>query len=123
MTTLIFFASLLALCALIAFKVFEIKVRKIHFVTNLWQKGDEEIHKFIHNMVFFYNRYKKISNIFIFEFLPSYFYELIVKLKDYISKRYYSAGDGFRGRRILRTNGSVSFFLEQLADDKPTNNQ
>ena len=39
-------------------------------------------------------------------------------MKDYVSKKYYSTGDGFRGRRVLRSNGSVSFFLERLSDDK-----
>lgn len=118
MTTILFFVSLFVLSALIGSKVFEIKVRKIDSLSNLFAKGDEKIHKIIELCNFKYNRYKKIAHIFVFEFLPSYAYEILVKMKDYVSKRYYSSADGFRGRRILRSNGSVSFFLERLSDDK-----
>lgn len=118
MTTILFFVSLFVLATLVGSKVFEIKVRKIHAFSNAFAKGDEKIHKVIDLLVFKYNRYKKISHIFVFEFLPSYAYEILVKMKDYVSKKYYSSADGFRGRRVLRSNGSVSFFLERLSDDK-----
>lgn len=100
-------------------KIFEIKVRKIHFLANIFIKGDEKIHKLIGIAILKYNHYKKIAHIFTFEFLPSYAYELLIRMKDYVSKKYYSAGDEFRGRRVLRSNGSVSFFLERLAETKP----
>ena len=118
MTTILFFVSLFVLASLIGSKVFEIKVRRIDFLSSVFAKGDERLHQLIDLVVFKYNRYKKISHIFIFEFIPSYAYELLVRMKDYVSKKYYSAGDGFRGRRVLRSNGSVSFFLERLSDDK-----
>jgi hypothetical protein len=118
MTTIIFLVSLAVLTGLVASKVFEIKVKKIHFLSDTFAKGDEYIHRLIDLAVYKYNRYKKISNIFIFEFLPSYLYELLVKSKDWVSKKYYSAGDNFRGRRVLKSNGSVSFFLERLSEDK-----
>ena len=118
MTTIIFFISLFVLSGLVISKVFEIKVKKIHFLSNTFAKGDEQIHKLIELGVFKYNRYRKIANIFVFEFLPSYLYEILVKSKDYVSKQYYSAGDSFRGRRVLKSNGSVSFFLERLSESK-----
>lgn len=118
MTTILFFVSLFVLASLVGSKVFERKVRKIDVLSNIFAKGDERIHKLIDLGVFKYNRYKKISHIFVFEFLPSYAYELLVKMKDYVSKKYYSSADGFRGRRVLRSNGSVSFFLERLSEDK-----
>ncbi|KND48191.1 MAG: hypothetical protein AB201_01170 [Parcubacteria bacterium C7867-006] len=118
MTTILFFVSLFVLASLVGSKVFEIKVRKIESLSSIFAKGDEQIHKLIDLAIFKYNRYKKIAHIFVFEFIPSYIYELLVKMKDYVSKKYYSSADGFRGRRVLRTNGSVSFFLERLADDK-----
>ncbi len=119
MTSIILFiVSLFVLCGLIASKVFEIKFNKIHFFSKWITSWDEKIHKLIEVLIFKYNRYKKISNIFLFEFIPSYAYEILVKMKDYVSKKYYSAGDDFRGRRVLRSNGSVSFFLERLGDDK-----
>lgn len=99
-------------------KFFEIKFNKIHFLSGIFMKGDEKIHKLIELSVFKYNRYKKIANIFVFEFLPSFLYEVLIKMKDYVSKKYYSAGSQFHGRRVLRSNGAVSFFLEQLSEDK-----
>lgn len=118
MTTIIFLVSLIVLVGLVSSKVFERKVKKIHFISNTFAKGDEKIHKLIDLLVYKYNRYKKISNIFVFEFLPSYLYEVLVKSKDYVAKKYYTAGDSFRGRRVLKSNGSVSFFLERLSEDK-----
>ncbi len=118
MTTILFFVSLFALSVLIGSKVFEIKVRRIDVLSNLFAKGDEKIHKIIELVNFKYNRYKKIAHIFMFEFLPSYAYEILVKMKDYVSKKYYSSAYNFRGRRVLRSNGSVSFFLERLSEDK-----
>jgi hypothetical protein len=119
MTTTFFFVSLVALCALLASKSIEIKLKRGHFISNLFKMGDESIHNLIDTLIFKYHRYKIITNIFIFEFLPSYAYEMLVKAKDYVSKKYYSTENGFRGRRILKTNGSVSFFLERLSEDKP----
>ncbi|MFZ2621408.1 MAG: hypothetical protein WAX85_03345 [Minisyncoccia bacterium] len=118
MTIILFIVSMFGIGIMIASKVFEIKVRKIHFLAKIFTKGDEKIHKTISVVTFKYYRYKKIIEIFVFEFLPSYLYELLVKMKDFVSKKYYSAGDNFRGRKILRNNGSVSFFLERLSDDK-----
>ncbi len=107
-----------AIGTMLCSKIFEIKVRKIHFLANMFMKGDEKIHKLIGMAVLKYNQYKKIARIFIFEFLPSYMYEKLTHMKDFVSKKYYSYGDELRGRRVLRTNGSVSFFLERLAEDK-----
>lgn len=118
MTTIIFLVSLTVLTGLVSSKVFELKVKKIHFISNAYTKGDEQIHKLIELGVYKYNRYKKISNIFLFEFLPSYLYEILVKSKDYVARKYYTAGNSFRGRRVLKSNGSVSFFLERLSEDK-----
>ncbi len=119
MINILFIVSLIAICGLVGSKVFERKVKKIHFISYTFAKGDERIHKLIALGVFKYNRYKKIANLFIFDFLPSYAYEKLVKMKDFVAKKYYSAGDDFRGRRILRNNGAVSFFLERLSDEKP----
>jgi uncharacterized membrane protein len=116
--TTIFFLSFAVLCVLVVSKIFEIKFKKVDLLARFFAYGDKKIHELINLLVYKYNRYKKISNIFIFEFLPSYLYELLIKAKDYVSKKYYNAGDGFRGRRVLRSNGSVSFFLERLASER-----
>ena len=115
---ILFLISLVVLCGMIASKVFETRFNKVHFLSSLFMKGDRIIHQLIDELVFMYNRYKKIGRIFVFEFLPSYLYELLVKAKDFVAKKYYNAGDSFRGRRMLKSNGSVSFFLERLAEKK-----
>jgi hypothetical protein len=116
-----FFVSLSVLFVLFALKAIDIKIRKIGFLSRLWAWGDRKIGAALDAGIYRYNRYKKISRIFLFDFVPSYVYELLVKMKDQVSKKYYSSADNFRGRRVLRTTGNVSFFLERLGDDKQTN--
>lgn len=106
------------LILMVGSKVFELKVRKIEFLSNTFTKGDTKIQSFTDVVTGKYSHYRKIANIFVFEFLPSYFYELLVRTKDFVAKKYYEAGDDFRGKRILKSTGSVSFFLEQLSEDK-----
>jgi len=113
----LFIVSLCAICLLIGFKIFELRVRKVHTVAGFMARGDAWIHRRIDQGIYLYNRWKKIGRIFLFDFLPSYAYEILVKLKDYVSKKYYAAGNDFRGRRILRSNGSVSFFLQRITED------
>ena len=122
MNIVLFFVSMFVLALLLLYKAFEIKVRRIHLVADTFKLADDKIHKFIELCMAKYNHYKKVVAIFFSEFLPSYMYELLIKTKDYVSKKYYSAGDEFRGRRMLRSNGSVSFFLERLAEEKAQTN-
>ena len=117
MITILFIISLICIFVMLGSKIFEIKVRKIHILANLFSKGDVRIHNLIEIAIFKYNHYKKIAKLFIFDFLPAYSYEMAVKLKDYIAKKYYQAGDKFNGRRILRDNGSVSTFLQHITED------
>ena len=111
---------MIAIVGQLAYKVFEIKVRKIHFLSNIWNRADAKLHQWLNIANIKYNRYKNILNIFIFDFVPAYLYEQLIWMKDYVSKKYYQMGDDFRGRRILKSTGSVSFFLEKLSEDKPT---
>ncbi len=103
---------------MLSWKLFEIKVRKINFISSIFMRGDEVIHDFVDSIHYKYNLYNKILNLFLFDFIPAYIYEVLVKMKDNVSKKYYNTGDGFRGRRMLRSNGSVSFFLERLSEEK-----
>ncbi len=118
MTIIFFIISLSVLFGMVGSKVVEIKFQKTHFLSDVFVQGDERIHRFLELAVSKYNRYKTIAGIFIFEFLPSYAYELLVRMKDFVSKKYYSAGNQFSGKKILRGNGSVSFLLERLSEDK-----
>ena len=117
----LFFISLFVILGMLAFKVFEIKVRKIHFVSNLYIKGDHKIHAFADRMFATYERYEKIAQIFVFEFIPGLMYELLTKTKDFVAKKYYESADHFRGKRILKSTGSVSFFLERLSEETSRN--
>lgn len=120
MTTTLFIISLFGLFILFLFKAIEIKFGKVSFLQKVYNKSDDLIYSFLESVNFKYNRYKKITKIFIFEFIPFYIYELLVKAKDAVARKYYSVGDEFRGRRVLRNKGSVSFFLERLSEEKQT---
>ena len=122
-TTIVFFVSLFAILAMLGSKVFEIKVRKIQKLADFYKRGDAKIHQLIEKGIAKYNLYRKIAHIFVFEFLPSYAYELTTKLKDFIAKKYYEMGDKFRGRRVLRDNGAVSAFLQRISDDSVDSQQ
>jgi hypothetical protein len=96
---------------------------EIQSLNNIYQKSDLYLNEAVDSLIYFYNRWRKISNIFIFEFLPSLLYENLVKAKDYVSKKYYENGDRYRGRRVLRSHGSVSFFLGRLSEERGTTNE
>ena len=93
------------------------KVKEIGFIARAFEKGDEKIHAYLDFLVLKYKRAVKITRIFIFDFLPAYFYEQLSRAKDYVAKKYYESAENFRGRRVLRPRGSVSFFLEQLSEE------
>ena len=99
------------------------KVKKIDFLNRLSLRGDVLLQDMLAFVLGKYSLYKKIARLFVFDFLPSYVYELLVQAKDYVSKKYYQFGSEFQGRRVLRNTGSVSFFLERLAEEKPEKQQ
>lgn len=123
MTTIIFFVSLFGLLLISGLRAYQVKVGEISLLRSLYLKGDLYLNNLFDAMVYKYNRYKKISHIFLFEFLPSLLYENLVKAKDYVSKKYYENGDRYRGRRVLRSHGSVSFFLGRLSEEKGTSHE
>ena len=116
MSFILFVVSLVVLFVMISSKIWEVKVRKIETLAEVYLRGDKKIHSWIERGIFAYNHFRKVTHLFFFDFLPSYIYELSVKLKDYLAKRYYSAENQFRGRRMLRDNGSVSAFLQNITD-------
>lgn len=118
MTTIIFFVSLFGLLLVAMLRAYQLKVGEIKFLEGLYLKGDLFLNDAIDWAIFKYNRWKKISHIFVFEFIPSLLYENLVRAKDFVSKKYYENGDKFRGRRVLRSHGSVSFFLGRLSEEK-----
>jgi hypothetical protein len=118
MITILFFLSLATLMGMLTLKVFELKLGKTHFLSDLYKKGDERIHKSLEHAVKKYTRYEKIAQIFVFEFLPAYAYELLHHAKEFVARKYYEMGADFRGKRVLKSTGSVSFFLERLSEHK-----
>jgi hypothetical protein len=117
--TTVFISSFVALVVMIMAKLIE---ERFGFL--LWSKfvswADEKIHEWIHVLVKRYQLWKKIAYLFFFEFLPSYAYELLIKMKDYVQKRYYESQSKLKGnKRMLRPNGSVSSFLQEIADTEP----
>lgn len=115
--TILFIVSFIALVSLVLFRVIENRY-SIGFLKKFYEKGDLFIESSISYMYVRYSYFIKVSQIFIFEFIPSLIYEFLVKSKDYVARRYYNQANEFRGRRMLRNDGSVSAFLEQLSGDK-----
>jgi len=99
-------------------KSLEEKVRR-HFLASLFRKGDLKLHELYHKAVIKYNLYKKIVNLFIFDYLPLKAYDILGKMRNYSADRYHKTLDQYRGKRVFKENRSVSFFLEQLSDTKP----
>ncbi len=120
MTILTFFVSLFVILLIASLKAYDLKIGRLNFLQNIYGASDQKINQIFEFFIRRYNWVIKVSNIFIFEFLPSYLYETLVKMKDHVSKKYYESGDRFRGRRVLRSNGAVSFFLERLSDERPS---
>lgn len=123
MTTIIFFVSLLVLFFLTSLKAYQHKVGEIKFLSDFYLRCDLFVNSVFETVWYKYNRWRKIFQIFVFEFLPSLLYENLVKAKDYVSRKYYENGDKFRGRRALRSHGSVSFFLGRLSEEKGTSHE
>lgn len=118
MTTTIFFFALLVLFFVLVVRMYLQKVGEVSFFARVYLNGDLYFDKIFDAIIYKYNRWRKISQIFFFEFLPSLLYENLVKAKDYVSKKYYESGDRIKGRRVLRSHGSVSFFLGRLSEER-----
>jgi hypothetical protein len=116
MTTTIFISSFIALLAMIGTKMIEQKLGSFPLWTRLVSRTDEVVHDIMSRLVGKYQLWKKIVYLFVFNFLPSYAYELLVKMKDYVYKKYYESQSKLKGnKRMLRTNGSVSSFLQEIS--------
>jgi hypothetical protein len=111
----VFITSLSVLIFMVFFKYLALSQNKEVFWSRFLHFADSQVHRFTHFFESKYRLYKKIFYLFTFEFLPSFFYEKTVKLKDYIAKRYYASADSLKGnKKMLRTNGSVSSFLQSI---------
>ncbi len=123
MTTVTFFVSLLSLVFLVLVRMYIQRAGDRGIISKIYLKGDLYFNGILESIIYKYNRWKKISQIFFFEFLPSLLYENLVKAKDYVSRKYYESGDRIRGRRVLRSHGSVSFFLGRLSEERQRENK
>lgn len=100
---------------MIGTKMIEQKIGSFPLWTRLISKIDERMHGVVDRFIAKYQLWKKIAYLFVFNFLPSYAYELLVKMKDYVYKKYYESQSKLKGnKRMLRTNGSVSSFLQEI---------
>lgn len=118
MDTITFIASFSVISLMILLKAFDLKVKRINFLARVFERTDATLNRLINTLVLRFGYYKKVAQIFVFDFLPSLIYEGLVKMKDKVAERYYNSGNEFRGRRLLRNDGSVSSFLERLAEDR-----
>lgn len=116
MTITVFISSFVALLVMIGTKMIEQKLGSFPLWTRLVSRTDEVVHDVVSYLLAKYQLWKKIAYLFVFNFLPSYAYELLVKMKDYVYKKYYESQSKLQGnRRMLRANGSVSSFLQEIS--------
>lgn len=116
MTITVFISSFVALLAMIGTKMIEQKLGSFPLWTRLVSRTDEVVHDAVNRIIGKYQLWKKITYLFVFNFLPSYAYELLVKMKDYVYKKYYESQSKLKGnKRMLRANGSVSSFLQEIS--------
>ncbi|MCX6703417.1 MAG: hypothetical protein NTV02_01865 [Candidatus Zambryskibacteria bacterium] len=116
MTITVFISSFVALLAMIGTKMIEQKLGHFPLWTRVVAQADERVDDALEFLVKKYQLYKKIFNLFVFEFLPSYTYEILVKMKDRVYKKYYQSQSKLKGnKRMLRSNGSVSSFLQDIS--------
>ncbi len=103
---------------MLLFKVVEQRLGGVNWWANFIARADHRINVLVKKLHFKYRIWKKIASIFVFEFLPAYAYEQVVKLKDYMYKRYHSSAGNLRGeKRMLRGNASVSEFLQNITEE------
>lgn len=118
MTITVFISSFVALLAMIGTKMIEQRLGSFPLWTRLVSKTDEVVHDIVNRVIGKYQLWKKITYLFVFNFLPSYAYELLVKMKDYVYKKYYESQSKLKGnKRMLRANGSVSSFLQEISSE------
>ncbi len=115
--TILFFSSFAVMVSMILFKGLELKLA---FVSNTMKFFDNKAHQFRLYVEKKVKLYKKIAYLFIFDFIPAYLYEKSVSLKDYLYKKYYESAVSLKGnRKILKSSGSVSSFLQEIKLEKP----
>jgi hypothetical protein len=119
--TILFFISLFGLIILFVSKSIEINKGNVLFWTEIIKKADLKVHNFKKLLERKIGLYKKIAHLFVFEFLPSYLYENVSKFKDFIYKKYYESTLSLKGnKKVLRSNGSVSAFLQDIKKPEET---
>ena len=92
---------------------------EISWWARLISRADARIHYWMRWVEGKYVLYKKIASIFVFEFLPAYLFEQVVKLKDYLYKKYHTSRTNLKGeKRMLRSTGSVSEFLQSISKEE-----
>ena len=116
-----FYISFVCLCFMLTFKMIEGRVGEIGWWARMRKVWDDRMHVWREKLWATWTLWKKIAYLFVFEFLPAYAYKQTLKLKDYFYKKYYESAERMKGeKRMLKSNGSVSEFLQNLTEDKRT---
>ncbi len=115
----IFVSSFAGIAFMLCSKLAEERFGKFHWWSRMAHFADQKVHSLSTLLIQKYSLYKKIASIFFFEFLPAYAYHKAVALKDYLHKKYYSSSSSLRGeKRMLRSTGSVSEFLQNIKKEE-----
>ena len=114
----VFYISFVGIFGMITFKAVESRMGKVQIWSRYMGAADARVHIWRQKLTAKYQLWKKIAYLFVFEFLPAYAYRQVVRLKDYLYKKYYESSEKFKGeKRMLKSNGSVSEFLQNLSEE------
>ena len=115
----IFFSSFAGIAFMLGTKLVQERFGTFDWWTTMATWADQKVHAVMATIADKYKLYKKIAGIFFFEFLPAYIYHSLVKMKDYMYRKYYASAGNLKGeKRMLRSNGTVSEFLQTISKEK-----
>ncbi len=118
-TESIFTLSFAGIAFMLGSKLAEERFGKFHWWSKIALWSDRFVHEVSAAIVRKYRLYRKISYLFLFEFLPAYAYKKSGEFKDYVYKKYYASQSNLQGnKKMLRGNGSVSEFLQNITKEE-----
>ncbi len=118
-TETFFTLSFAGIAFMLGSKLAEERFGTFHWWSKMAAWADAYLHRMIVKAVRKYQLYKRIAYLFFFEFLPAYAYKKTIELKDYVYKKYYASQSNLQGnKKMLRGNGSVSEFLQNITKEE-----
>lgn len=119
MATIIVFASSLFLAALIVLiKAIELKYGKKNILLGLISKFDRKADAFVASLKFKGLQIIQSIRYIILVEAKAFFWALLIKIENRIKEEYRTRENTIMGRKNLKPNGSASFYLKKITEEK-----